>query len=71
MDQDTLQKACDWLNDKCDGQFWPYAALNKHGTAYFKAYIFKIRRENKPSLYFEMEMVSSREYSRIKRICNY
>lgn len=61
-----FKKASNWLNDRCRDSYYPIV-LNRKGYAEFVAYVFKLTRTNKVSVYYVMDM-----YKRtIKRICLY
>ena len=68
ISQEQLQKACDWLNNKLANKCYP-VAITRKTYAEFIAYIFKMERKNKPSVWYCMEMNSSRSIKQIKRIC--
>lgn len=64
-----LLKARDWLTLQTDGKYYPVVA-SRRGYSEFIAYIYKIPRLNKPSLWFIME-VDGTFVTKIKRICVY
>lgn len=68
MNHELLYKANDWLNDKCVGK-WTGVVGMRNGHAAFIAYIFTIVRPDKPNVVFCMDMKSSWEIAKIRRIC--
>jgi hypothetical protein len=67
--QEQLQKACRWLNKKAQG--WPVGMLHPEGYAIFGAYVFRVERPSKPSVWYVMDMDKDDQWkvARIKRIC--
>lgn len=65
-----LQKACEWLNVKTNYTYIPVVA-NRKGYAEFVAYVFKLPREGKLTVWYVLEMASQYEPKSVKRICRY
>lgn len=63
-----LQKACDWLNEKCEG--YSPVAVKRRNYAEFVAYVFKLKRPGKVSVWYCMDVIEG-EAVRIRRICAY
>lgn len=70
MEKVALEKACDWLNNKTQ-EYRPVVNSSRYGYAAFIAYVFKIQREGKTSLFFVLELDKKKKITRIKRICLY
>lgn len=64
-----LQKACDWLNIKCKYGYMPVVA-NRRGYAQFIAYVFKLKRPDKVSVWYCVDTLED-VVVRIRRICTY
>jgi hypothetical protein len=60
-------KAQDWLNEKSANWHLPIVAVRSWGPE-FSGYIFRMKRENKPSVWYLMELDGGL-ITRIKRIC--
>lgn len=65
-----LRKASNWLHKRTNGNYMPVVEVRR-GYAEFIAYVYKIKRENKPSVYYCMDMLEQWVPKQIKRICTY
>lgn len=67
-DDDRLLKAQRWLNKKCRSEWTAPVVCMRDGCARFVAYIFKLERKNKPSVWYVLEMKNQKS-TKLKRIC--
>lgn len=64
-----LKKAASWLDDKVAGNYLPVVEVRR-GYAEFVAYVYKVKRPDKPNVWYCME-VDEGHVKQIKRICMY
>jgi hypothetical protein len=65
-----LKDAFRWLNHRCKNAL-PLVDLDTQGCAYFSGYLFKIKREGKPSVWYLVKLEEDYKITSIKRICTY
>ena len=63
-----LRKAANWLHSKTKGKYLS-VAMTRNGYSQFIAYVYRIERSDKSSIWFCMDMESQWVIKKIKRIC--
>lgn len=72
-----IHKAVKWLNDRCIGHrrynCFPVVRRHPNGFAWHSAYVFKLERPGKPSVWYllNMRINATDKPGTIKRICLY
>jgi hypothetical protein len=65
-----MNKAVRWLNKRCK-TILPLTKIAPAGYAYFSAYLFKLKRENKCSVWYLATLDEEQNVTSVKRICTY
>ena len=70
MNTQLLKNAFRWLNDRCK-TCMPLTSVAPEGYAYFSAYLFRLKRERKSSVWYLVKLEVDYKITSIKRICRY
>ncbi len=64
---EQFEKAVDWLHNKCTG-YVPVDGM-RYGCKVSIAYVYRVKRPGKPHVWFCVDMESSWQIKKIRRIC--